>query len=152
MATTAFLINRMPTLILKHKSPYELIYKRAPDYHLLKNSGCSCYLNLRPYISTKLIYMSKRCAFLGYNVFHHGYRCLSLSSGCIFISWDVVFNEAVFSFHNSPNPLASSNQSNSQAKGILRTLPSHSNMSLLPSQPLDILTTTQLATPTNCLT
>lgn len=64
MAIAASLINRMPTLIMKHKSPYEIIYQQSPDYQFLKIFECSCYPNLRPYASTELTSRSERYMFL----------------------------------------------------------------------------------------
>ena len=36
--------------------------------------------------------------FLGYNTLHKGYKCLDVTTGCIYISRDVVFDEQVFPF------------------------------------------------------
>lgn len=36
--------------------------------------------------------------FLGYSSQHKGYKCLGVSSGCVYISRDVVFDETVFPF------------------------------------------------------
>jgi hypothetical protein len=44
--------------------------------------------------------MSKQCVFLGYNDLHKGYKCLDVSSGRIYISRDVIFDEEVFPFSN----------------------------------------------------
>ena len=60
--------------------------------------GCACWPNLRPYNSRKLQFRSKECVFLGYNNIHKGFKCLDLSSGCVYISRDVVFDEDVFPF------------------------------------------------------
>jgi hypothetical protein len=53
---------------------------------------------LRPYNTRKLAFRSTRCAFLGYSPIHKGYKCLDISTGCIYISRDVVFDETVFPF------------------------------------------------------
>lgn len=49
-----------------------------------------CYPCLRPYNSQKIQYRSSPCTFLGYNLHHKGYKCLS-SSERIYISRHVVF-------------------------------------------------------------
>jgi hypothetical protein len=36
--------------------------------------------------------------FLGYSNLHKGYKCLDVSTGRIYIPWDIVFDETVFPF------------------------------------------------------
>jgi hypothetical protein len=40
----------------------------------------------------------KQCTFLGYSTHHKGYKCLDISTGRVYISRDVVFDETVFPF------------------------------------------------------
>ena len=54
VATATYLINRLPTLVLKNRSPFEVLFKRLPDYKFMKTFGCLCYLNLRPLAQNKL--------------------------------------------------------------------------------------------------
>lgn len=65
---------------------------------MLRVFGCACWPNLRPYNTRKLAFRSKRCAFLGYSNMHKGFKCLDISTGRIYISRDVVFDEHVFPF------------------------------------------------------
>lgn len=60
--------------------------------------GCACWPNLRPYNSHKLQFRSRQCVFLGYSNFHKGFKCLDLSSGRVYISRDVIFDETIFPF------------------------------------------------------
>ncbi|KAL5544306.1 hypothetical protein UlMin_008090 [Ulmus minor] len=98
-----FLINRMPTKVLKFASPYSLLYKKQPDYKSFLIFGCLCYPFIRPYNSHKLQYRSIKCTFLGYSTSHKGFLCLDNSSGRVYITPHVVFDESNFPFH-TPTP------------------------------------------------
>jgi histone deacetylase 1/2 len=91
-----YLINRTPTKVLDYSTPFEKLFHEKPDYSMLRIFGCACWPNLRPYNTHKLAFRSTRCAFLGYSNMHKGFKCLDISSGRIYISRDVVFDERVF--------------------------------------------------------
>lgn len=95
--TAAYLINRMPTPLLGMRSPYLMLYKEVPDYKSLKAFGCACFPHLRPYSAHKFNFHSQECIFLGYASNYKGFKCLA-SNGRIYISKDVVFNEARFPY------------------------------------------------------
>jgi len=69
-----------------------------PKFSFLRVFGCACWPNLRPYNKHKLQFRSKRCVFLGYRTIHKGYKCLDVSSGRVYISRDVVFDEETYPF------------------------------------------------------
>lgn len=94
--TATYLINRLPTLVLHSKSPYQVLYDKLPDYSLLRCFGCACFPFLRPYNSHKLMFRSTECLFLGYSTNHKGYLCLDPISGRLYVSRHVVFNENYF--------------------------------------------------------
>ena len=98
VCTSTYLINRLISPQLAHKSPYETLFHRKHGYCFLKVFGCLCYPNLRPYASNKLSTRSERCVFLGYSSSHKGYRCLSIATGKLYISHDVIFNENTFPY------------------------------------------------------
>ena len=102
--TACYLINRLPTPLLHNTTPFEALFHSPPNYSLLKVFGCACWPNLRPYNSNKLQPRSIRCVFLGYSPIHKGYKCLHISSGRVYISRDVVFEEKFFPFNIGPPP------------------------------------------------
>lgn len=104
VCTSAYLINRMPTPLLHYNLPYNVLYNQRPDYVFLRNFGCLCYPYTCHYATNKLNSRSKRCMFFGYSAFHQGYRCLSLSTGRIYISWDVIFYENIFPYATNADP------------------------------------------------
>lgn len=96
-STAVHLINRLPTPVLNYKSPFTALYHTKPDYTFFKTFGCLCYPYLRPYNSCKIQFHSSPCVFLGYIPRHKGYKCLH-SSGKIYVSRHVVFDETQFPF------------------------------------------------------
>lgn len=53
--TSVYLINILPTPLLKWQSPFSLIFQRSPTYSHLQTFGCSCFPHLRAYVSNKLM-------------------------------------------------------------------------------------------------
>jgi histone deacetylase 1/2 len=102
--TATFLINLLPTKVLNLETPTERLLHVTPNYDALQVFGCDCWPNLRPYNKRKLAFRSKWCVFMGYSPLHKGVKCLDVSTGRIYISRDVVFDEKVFPFeHLHPN-------------------------------------------------
>jgi len=99
--SSIYLINRMPTLVLQNKSPFECLFRRTPDYNFLRTFRCLCFPFLRPYHAHKLDFCSSPCVFLGYSSSHLDYHCLDLASCHIYVFCHVCFHENVFSFVNS---------------------------------------------------
>jgi histone deacetylase 1/2 len=95
--TATYIINRLPTPILNQKSPYEIVYRHTPDYHFLKVFGCACWPYLQPYKKHKIDFISKKYIFISYSLDHHGYKCLDLAMGKVYVSRHVIFDE-----HNFP--------------------------------------------------
>jgi hypothetical protein len=96
--TVVFLINRLPSRVIENDTPYQRLFGKTPDYTFLRTSGCVVWPNLRPYNSRKLEFRSKRCVFLGYSNMHKGFKCLDPSTGRVYVSQGVVFDETVFPF------------------------------------------------------
>jgi hypothetical protein len=96
-STAVYLINSLPTKVLKGISPIETLYKVKPDYQHLRSFDCPCFPYLRPYNTHKLNFRSRPCTFLGYGTKQKGYKCLDDNGKNIYN----VFNEYVFSFRNA---------------------------------------------------
>ena len=73
------------------------MFQKRPNYHFLKVFGCSCFPYLRDYSKHKLDFHSSKCIFIGYSLSHKGYRCLH-STGKVFVSRHVLFNEMEFPY------------------------------------------------------
>ena len=99
--TAMYIINRLPTPLLHNQSPYEVVYHKKPDYQFLKIFGCACWPYLHPFNNHKLDFRSKLCIFLGYSRNHNGYICLDTSTGKVYVSHHVVFDEHRFPFQHT---------------------------------------------------
>ncbi|KAK2354410.1 putative mitochondrial protein [Trifolium repens] len=124
--TSVYLINRLPSASLQFQVPYFVLFKIQPDYKFLKVFGCACFPLLRPYNNHKLDFRSQECLFLGYSPSHKGYRCLS-SSGRLYISKDVLFNESRFPYNDlfSLSTGSSSKPTDSAVTLSMLPLPEH---------------------------
>ena len=105
--TTTFLINRLPTPILDNKSPFEKLFNKMPDYSVMRVFRCACFPYLRPYNHHKLEFRTARCISLGYSSLHKSYLCLH-SSGRIYVSNHVTFDESYFPFKSGVSHSCSS--------------------------------------------
>jgi hypothetical protein len=52
--TACYLINRLPTPVLNHESPFQKLFNSRPNYTFLHVFGCACWPHLRPYNKHKL--------------------------------------------------------------------------------------------------
>ncbi|KAA8550069.1 hypothetical protein F0562_001753 [Nyssa sinensis] len=101
-STATFMINRLPTLTLDGLSPYEILYGKPPTYSNFHPFGCLVFPNLRNYAPHNLAPRSRSCAFLGYSMSHHGFRCLDGSTNQVFISTHAIFYELNYPFKGHP--------------------------------------------------
>ncbi|CAH9063661.1 unnamed protein product [Cuscuta epithymum] len=97
--TATYIVNRLPTPLLKNLTPFEMIFNKVPDFNFLRVFGCACFPNFIAKSSNKLSPRSICCVFIGYAPGYKGYRCLDPLTGRVYISRDVQFHE-----HNFPYP------------------------------------------------
>ncbi|KAJ9685291.1 hypothetical protein PVL29_017351 [Vitis rotundifolia] len=107
VSTACFLINRMPTAVLKGDIPYKVIHPQKSLFPIEPRIfGCTCYVrDTRPFV-TKLDLKALKCVFVGYSRLQKGYRCFSADLNKYLVSTDVVFSEDT-SFFSSPTSSAS---------------------------------------------
>lgn len=101
-----YVINRMPLSSIKNKSPYELLFRRTPEYNGLKILGFLCFPYLRDHNKNKFERKSYPCVFIGYSPLHKHYRCLQPETNRVYTSRHVVFYETIFSFEKLKSVLS----------------------------------------------
>ena len=98
--TATYLINLLPSKVINFDTPVQRLLKETPNYDSLRTFDCACWPNLRLYNTRKLSFRSTRCVFLGYSSLHKGFKCLEPSTGRVYISRNVVFDESVYPFES----------------------------------------------------
>ena len=96
--TTTYLINRMPTKLLKGKTPYELLYGSILVYKHLRVFACLCSMPIAKQGRDKFQPRPRPCIFMGYPFFQKGYKIMDVENNKFHISRDVVFHDEVFPF------------------------------------------------------
>ncbi|CAA7043502.1 unnamed protein product [Microthlaspi erraticum] len=122
--TAVFLINRLPTPLLKDKTPYEVLNAKKIDYKGLRVFGCLAFCSTSSKNRTKFQPRARPCVFLGYPAGYKGYKLLDLESNKIHISRNVVFHEEIFPFATDHNE---------SSFDFFSTMPNSSSSSSTPS-------------------
>ncbi|XP_074336327.1 uncharacterized protein LOC141673476 [Apium graveolens] len=96
--TATYLLNRTPIQKLQGKTPYHVLFSKAPLYDHLKVFGSLCYAtNTQPH-KDKFSNRAHKCIFLGYLFAQKSYKVMDLETKKVFISRDVIFCEQIFPF------------------------------------------------------
>ncbi|CAL1397449.1 unnamed protein product [Linum trigynum] len=96
--TATFLINRLPSSVLRNKTPYEVLLGKIPTYSHLRTFGCLVYAKDTQPGLDKFAERGRRGVFVGYPHSQKGYRVYDLDLRRVYTSRDVHFVESVFPF------------------------------------------------------
>lgn len=103
--TAVHLINRLPTLVLQNRTPYEMLYKKPTTYDHLKVFGCLVFAYNTASTNDKFSARGFPCVFLGYPSTQKGYKLLNLLTKNVFVSRDVKFHEHIYPFHTNSDSM-----------------------------------------------
>nr|GEV82523.1 integrase, catalytic core [Tanacetum cinerariifolium] len=98
--TAAYIINRLPSKVIKNKTPYELVWNEEPKYEDLRIFGCLAYFKNTNTKGDKFEERGKPGVFLGYPQGTKGYKIYDIESKKIVVSRDVLFLKENFPFKN----------------------------------------------------
>jgi len=96
-----FLINRVSTPLLGHKTPYQLLYDSLPDIKLFKVFCSLCYASTIMSHRSKHDPRARKCCFLCYKSGFKGSVLFDLHSREIFISRNVIFHDHILPYPSS---------------------------------------------------
>ena len=135
LQTTTYLINRMPSPVLKMKNPFEILFQKPTNYSKLHVFGCLCFSWLTPYTTNKLQSKSQSCVFIGYSNTQSVYLYFHPPSQKIY-----TFHHVHFVKTNFPYSIKLSSFSNANSKFQALNSINHS----CNPQPLTLIHTTPL--------
>jgi hypothetical protein len=95
IATTIYIMNRTPTVVVHGMTPEEKFIGKDPDVSHLRVFGCIAYVHVPNEKRSKLDPKAEKCIFIGYSLEQKGYRCFNPSTWKLQVSRDVVFDEMV---------------------------------------------------------
>ncbi|GJW51622.1 retrovirus-related pol polyprotein from transposon TNT 1-94 [Tanacetum coccineum] len=100
LATATYLINRLPTKILKMKTPLETLteYHTLPQVLTLKPKVfvCTVFAHIPKSYRDKLDPCAEKCVFVGYGVNQKGYRCYNSKTHHMFTIMNYDFLETKY--------------------------------------------------------
>ncbi|KAJ0589562.1 putative RNA-directed DNA polymerase [Helianthus annuus] len=104
VATSVYLLNRLPTKALKFKIPLDCLSKSANIPHPLtlepRIFGCTAFVHIPKTNRNKLGPCAEKCVFVGYGIDQIGYQCYNPTTRQMFTTMNVDFLETKY-FYNT---------------------------------------------------
>nr|KAJ0198868.1 hypothetical protein LSAT_V11C600327230 [Lactuca sativa] len=100
LVTAAYLVNRLPTQILKSKTPLQTLteYTKLPSVLTLEPRifGCTVFVHIPEANRSKFDPYAERCVFVGYGITQKGYRCYNPKTRHMFTTMNYDFVETKY--------------------------------------------------------
>lgn len=97
-----YIVNRLPSTVLKNKCPYEILYNKKPLYSDMRSLGCFCYATVPIPLRSEFEPRTTPYIFVGCPFETRGYKVLNFTTRSISVSRDVFpFNASVSSISPS---------------------------------------------------
>lgn len=93
MLAATHLINKLPTLVLNWRTPFEILHGRILKYNNLRTMGFLCYAIITKPHKDKFAHRATKCILLGYVADHKGYMLFDLANKRIFALRDVFYED-----------------------------------------------------------
>nr|GEW59419.1 putative reverse transcriptase, RNA-dependent DNA polymerase, Gag-polypeptide of LTR copia-type [Tanacetum cinerariifolium] len=100
---------RLPSYVLKGKSPYEVVFNNKPSLKHLRVFVCLCFANILNN-HDRFSSRAEKCVLVGYSSFKKGYKLFSLEMKQYIFSRDVKFFEKVFPFKTKHDSMEKTSQ------------------------------------------
>ncbi|KAG2812911.1 Retrovirus-related Pol polyprotein from transposon TNT 1-94 [Phytophthora cactorum] len=94
--TAIYVKNRLPSPMIEHKTPFEIVYKSKPSVKHMRVFGCRTYILTPKEKRLKWDPKARARLFLGYEEVSKAYRVYDIEAGQVVISRDVNFDESTF--------------------------------------------------------
>lgn len=107
VSTAVYILNRILSRVIEHKTPYELLHMQVPNLSHLRVFGCLCYA-IAPRELDKFASKAIPAVLMGYSESQKGYKLFDLAQKSMFACRNVVFKEDIFPFKHmkgSINPI-----------------------------------------------
>lgn len=99
-----YLIHKLCTHTLHHKTPYKLIFKTSPSFTNLRTFRCLAYASTLHRHKDKLDPWATKFLFLSFTICIKGFLLFDLNTIDVFTSRNCVFHQSIFPYKpNSPN-------------------------------------------------
>ncbi|XP_050217801.1 uncharacterized protein LOC126668656 [Mercurialis annua] len=93
-----YLINRVPSLIIDNKTPFQILYNKDPSFENLKVFGCVAYASTISNNRCKFSPRATECIFLGFPSHTKGFRLYDIKAKQVIVSRNVRFYEHLFHY------------------------------------------------------
>lgn len=92
---------QVPSPLLNHKFPYQVLFGSRPDYDSLRTFGCLAFATTLPSTRNKFSPRVVLSVFVGYPRGYKGYKLYNMETKQFYISRDVIFHKIIFLFHSN---------------------------------------------------